>query len=91
MTTLWDNTANEKRAQLVGHLNDVPATIDAMSAKGLTPDQAVGQIERMVQVQAVMLATNHLFLVSMLLFIFAASIVWISPRPRAAPPPGGGH
>jgi DHA2 family multidrug resistance protein len=90
MTTVWDNTTTQKRSLLVGHLNEVGATLDQLVARGLTPDQATGQIDRLVQVQATMLATNHIFLACVALFAFAAAVVWLAPRPRRAPPPGGG-
>lgn len=91
MTTAWENTATEKRGLLVGHLNDVPGAVDVMTARGLTPEQATGQIDHLVQNQAVMLATNHLFLISAVLFLFAASIVWLAPKPRGPVALGGGH
>ncbi|CAN7232926.1 DHA2 family efflux MFS transporter permease subunit [Phenylobacterium sp. LjRoot225] len=92
MTTIWDNTATAKRSLLVGHLNDVPATIGTLGGRGFSPDQALGQIDRLVQVQSTMLATNHLFLIGATLFATAASVVWLAPKPRrGGAPMGGGH
>jgi DHA2 family multidrug resistance protein len=92
MTTAWDNTATAKRGEMVGHLHDVPGTIGALTAQGLTPDQATGQIDRLVQVQATMLATNQMFLIMTFLFLFASSVAWLAPKPsKAAGPPAGGH
>jgi MFS transporter, DHA2 family, multidrug resistance protein len=89
MTTAWDNIATEKRSLLVGHLNGVAQTSDAMIARGLTHDQAIGQIDRLVQQQATMLATDHLLLIGSVLFALAASIAWLAPRPKRAPAAGG--
>lgn len=92
MTTAWDNTTTAKRVEIVGHLNDMSGTANALTTHGLTPDQATGQIDRIVQVQATMLATNQLFFIMTFLFLFAASIAWLAPKPkRSGPPPGGGH
>jgi DHA2 family multidrug resistance protein len=91
MTTAWDNTATAKRSELVGHLNDVPGTMNALTSHGLTPDQALGQVDRLVQVQATMLSTNEMFLFATFLFLFAASIVWFAPRPKRGGGPVGGH
>jgi DHA2 family multidrug resistance protein len=92
MTTAWENTTTSKRSEIVGHLNDMSGTANALTAHGLTPDQAAGQIDRMVQVQATMLATNQLFFIMTFLFLFAASIVWLAPKPkRGGAPAGGGH
>jgi DHA2 family multidrug resistance protein len=84
MTTLWENTTTAKRAEMVGHLNDLPGALGTLTANGLSPDQATGHVDRLVQVQATMLATNQLFLIMGLLFLFAASVVWLVPRPRRA-------
>jgi DHA2 family multidrug resistance protein len=91
MTTAWDNTANAKRSEMVGHLNDLRGTLDTLTAHGLTPDQALGQVERLVQVQATMLATNQLFLIGAFLFLLAASIAWLAPRPTRGGGPVAGH
>lgn len=91
MTTAWDDTGTEKRSLLVGHLNGVQQTAESLTAHGFTYDQAIGQIDRLVQVQSTMLATNHLFLVSSVLFALAASVVWLAPKPKHAAPAGGGH
>jgi DHA2 family multidrug resistance protein len=92
MTTAWENTTTAKRSELVGRLHDMPAAVSALAKSGLSPDQATGQIDQIVQVQATMLATNQLFFIMMFLFLFAASIVWLAPKPkRTGGPPAGGH
>ena len=88
MTTGWEHTASEKRSELVAHLNDVPGAIDTLSAQGLTHAQATAQVERLVDMQATMLATDQIFLVATAVFMFAAAVVWFAPRPRSAPAPG---
>ena len=45
MTTAWDNTASEKKSNLVGALPHPQATLDVMTARGLTPDQALHQLD----------------------------------------------
>jgi DHA2 family multidrug resistance protein len=92
MTTAWENTTTAKRVEIVGHLNDMSGTAHALTSHGLTPDQATGQIDHIVQVQATMLATNQLFFIMTFLFLFAASIAWLAPKPkRGGAAPGGGH
>jgi DHA2 family multidrug resistance protein len=91
MTTIWDNTATAKRSELVGHLNNVQATTSALVGRGFSPDQALRQVDGLVQVQSTMLATNHLFLVGASIFVIAASIVWFAPKPRRGATMGGGH
>jgi DHA2 family multidrug resistance protein len=91
MTTIWDNSATAKRSELVGHLNDVQATIGTLVGQGLSPVQALRQVDRLVQVQSTMLATNHLFLVGATIFVVAASMVWFAPKPPRGMAMGGGH
>ncbi|MDB5445388.1 MAG: emrB [Phenylobacterium sp.] len=92
MTTAWDNTATAKRSELVTRLHDVPGAISAMTSQGLTPEQATGQVDRLVQVQSVMLATNHIFMITVGLFLLGAVLVWFAPKPaRGGAAMGGGH
>ena len=50
------------------------------------------QFEGLVQGQAVMLATDQLFLVIAMALFVAGGLAWIAPRPpRNARPPSGGH
>ncbi|HET6969890.1 MAG TPA: DHA2 family efflux MFS transporter permease subunit [Phenylobacterium sp.] len=91
MTTAWDNTATAKRTLLSGALPDPQAAIDAMTARGMSVDQALRQLEGLVQTQAVMISTNHMFEVTALVFAIAASIIWVAPKPKRVAAPGGGH
>jgi DHA2 family multidrug resistance protein len=91
MTTQWENIASAKRSQMVGSLNDVHGAVAAIGAHGLTPAQAIGQIEGMIQQQAMMLAANQLFVISSVLLFFAASIIWLAPKPHGQAAGGGGH
>ena len=91
MTTAWDNTATEKRSEIAGRLHDLPATLGKLTSHGFSPDQALGQVDRLVQVQATMLATNEMFLIATFLFLFAAVVVWLAPRPKRGGGPVAGH
>jgi DHA2 family multidrug resistance protein len=92
MTTGWENTANVKRAELAGALNDPQGVQNSLTAQGFTPDQALSQIEGIVQTQAVMLSTNQMFLTVSLVLIVAALLIWVAPSvKRNGAPAGGGH
>ena len=90
MTTIWDQSSSAQRSDLVGKLNDAPGMVDGLMSHGLTAAQATAQLDRTVEVQAVMLATNQLFLTTSLVFVAAGLLVWLAPRPRAIAL-GGGH
>ena len=91
VTTFWDNASTANHAQLAGRLNDAEGTMATLRAQGMTADQALGQLDQMTQGQAVMLATNQMFLITALLFVVAAATVWLVPKPGAAPAAAGGH
>ena len=91
MTTAWENDASAKRNEMVGVLNQPNATLDAMTAQGFSPDQALRQLEGLVQSQAVMLSTNTMYMATAVVFAVAATTIWLAPRPKRAAAPGGGH
>ena len=80
--TLWDDRTSLHRAQLVEHVTpyDLQAgpALDALQAAGLTPEQALGQLEHMVDAQARMMGTIDLFWLSGMLFLVLAAMVWIA-------------
>ncbi len=84
--TLWDDRTSQHRAHLVEHVTpydpQAVAALDALQAAGLTPDQALAQLERMVDAQARMMGTNDIFWLSGVLFIVLASMVWVARRAR---------
>jgi len=90
-TTAWENIATSHRTDLVGILNRPQATMDTMKAAGMSAGQALAQVDNMVQSQAVMLATDHVFMVTALVFLAGATAVWIAPKPKAMGPPAAGH
>ena len=93
--TLWDDRTSLHRAQLVEHVTpyDAQATaaLDALQLGGLSPEQGLGQLERMVDAQARMMATNDIFWLSGVLFIVLAAMVWIARRARPFGGPEPAH
>ena len=95
--TLWDDRTSLHRAQLVEHVTpydpQTGAALDVLQAGGLTAEQALAQLERMVDAQARMMGTIDVFWLSGVLFVILAGMVWIA-RPakgfgRDAPPAEG--
>jgi DHA2 family multidrug resistance protein len=83
-TTLWYDGAQYKRSELSGVLNSAQATIDRLSAQGLTSEQARSFISQMVDQESVALATGQTFLMAAVIFSLAAMIIWFAPRPTRA-------
>jgi len=97
-TTLWDSRASLHHAQLTEQLhrgNDAAMqALSRLGAAGLSPEQASGMLNRLVDQQAYTMAATDLFYLSALLFLGLIAIVWLAqPRAGAAAPAdaGGAH
>jgi len=90
-TTAWENIATTHRTDLVGILNKPQATMDSLTAAGMSAGQALGTVDTQVQSQAVMLATDHVFLITTLVFFVGASVAWIAPKPKPMAQAPSGH
>ncbi len=90
-TTLWDRRATVHHSQLVEHLTpDNPATAAAMhglQGNGLSSQQGVAALNRLVDVQAFMLSADDLFYISGLIFLALILVIWLAKPSR--PGPGG--
>jgi len=96
--TLWDDRASLHRAHLVEHVTaydpDARAALGAIHAYGLSPDQALGLVDRLIDQQARMLSTVDLFWLSGVLFIALVGLVWIAKPANVAqrsPADAGAH
>ncbi len=87
-TTYWDDATCNARANLAGALNGAQAQIDALVTQGLSAEQALRQIDNLVQMQAVMLATDRLFMITGAIFLVTGCFIWAAPRPKVAAGPG---
>ncbi|GAA4333020.1 DHA2 family efflux MFS transporter permease subunit [Variovorax defluvii] len=97
-TTLWENRAALHHAQLAESVNQgSQATASAMaglSASGLSAEQVLGQLNRLVDQQSFMLAANDVFYASAVLFLLLIPFVWLAKpvrSPGAADAAAGAH
>ena len=85
--TLWDDRTSLHRAHLVEHVTpydpQAQAALGVLQSAGLSAEQALAQLERIVDAQARMLGTNDIFWLSGGLFIVLAAMVWIARPARA--------
>nr|WP_277986998.1 DHA2 family efflux MFS transporter permease subunit [Rhodocyclus gracilis] len=88
-TTAWENRTTLHHTQLVEHLTpyDPLATQarDSLASAGLSPEQTLGNLDRLVNNQASMIAANEYFWVSGFLFLSLLAIIWLA-KPRTATP-----
>jgi DHA2 family multidrug resistance protein len=87
--TIWQDRAAMHHAQLSELVNRGSVATNAalanFSAAGMGHEQALSQINRMVDQQAFMLAANDVFYGSAIIFICLIPLVWLSHRIKAAP------
>ncbi|MDB5886385.1 MAG: drug resistance transporter, EmrB/QacA subfamily [Polaromonas sp.] len=88
-TTLWQDRAAMHHAQLSEFVSPgSPATQSALAglaSAGLSPEQALGTINRLVDQQAYMLAANDVFYASALIFLLLIPLVYLT-RPQPSGP-----
>jgi DHA2 family multidrug resistance protein len=91
-TTLWESRAALHHAQLSEAVNEgsttATATIAQMMASGMSREQALGSIDRLVNQQAYTLAVTDIFYLSAVLFFVLVTVIWLA-RPTAAANAGG--
>jgi DHA2 family multidrug resistance protein len=84
-TTLWENRAVMHHAHLAEPLvqgqGAFAIALDGMRAAGMSAEQALGQITRMIDQQAYTRAADDIFLASAFLFIILIGAVWLTHRP----------
>jgi len=87
-TTLWDHRATLHHAQIAEHISGADAAsaqaLGALQAGGLTPEQSVAQLNRLVDQQAFMLSANDVFYVSALIFLLLIAVVWLARPVKGA-------
>jgi DHA2 family multidrug resistance protein len=81
-TTLWDNRAQMHHAQLAEHISnyDGNATqaLGQLQAQGMDHDQALGVINRLIDVQSYTLAADELFFGAAALFLLLIAYIWLA-------------
>ena len=80
--TAWEDGIKLRYAELVEQLDRFGDALQGLQRAGLSLEAARATLSRLTEVQAVMLATNQLFLVMALVFFVAACTIWLAPRPR---------
>ena len=81
-TTIWQDRAAMHHAQISEYVNQgstaTNSALTGLAGAGLTPDQALGTINRLVDQQAYMLAANDVFYASSLIFLLLIPLVFLT-------------
>jgi DHA2 family multidrug resistance protein len=88
-TTLWDHRATLHHAQLAEKITAYdPTTTQAlagMQASGMSPEQSLAALNRMVDQQAALMSATDIFYASAMLFLGLIAVIWfIRPAKQAA-------
>ena len=86
-TTVWQDRAAMHHAHLSEAVNigssATNSALSGLASVGLTPDQALGSINRLVDQQAYMLAASDVFYVSALIFLLLIPLVFLTRHSKA--------
>jgi DHA2 family multidrug resistance protein len=92
--TIWQDRAAMHHAQLAELVNRGSVATNAalanFSAAGMNSEQALSQINRLIDQQAFMLAANDVFYGSSVIFLLLIPLVWLSHPPKRAAPGAAG-
>ena len=91
VTTYWEDEITRNRAELVGVIDPGQVVYNQLTSQGMSDDQAMLVLERMVTEQSVMLATNELMLVVSIILIVSAFFIWLVPKPTREIDTSGVH
>ncbi len=94
-TTLWDDRAALHHAHLTEPLvqgqGPFAATLGALQSAGLSAEQALSQVNRLIDQQAYTRAADDVFLVSAMLFLVMIGAIWLTHRPARLAAAGGSN
>jgi DHA2 family multidrug resistance protein len=89
--TGWANAARHNQVELAGAMQQGHAAIDAIMADGTSREAATATLLGIVEKQSVMLATLDMFAVIALCLVFAATLIWLVPKPKGPIDTTGAH
>jgi DHA2 family multidrug resistance protein len=84
VTTVWEDKTTYMHAEFSGLVDQGGRAITALTRSGLSMAQAKAMLNRMVDGQAVTIATNQVLLLVTIAFTLAAFVIWLAPRPTRA-------
>jgi len=84
VNTIWEDKTTHMHAEFSGLADRYGEAMRAFRAGGMSEDQAVFALDRMVQDQSVTIATNQVMLMATFAFAIAALVIWLAPKPARA-------
>jgi DHA2 family multidrug resistance protein len=87
----WSNATRRNEGELVNAMQHGRAAIDGMVAQGIPLENAQALLWQVIEGQSVMLATLNMFGVIAVCLGFAATIIWLVPKPKGPIDTSGAH
>jgi DHA2 family multidrug resistance protein len=87
----WQNAARANQTELAGVTHIGHAALDTIVAAGISKEKFIALVDQIVEGQSLMLATLNMFGVITLCLLFAASLIWLAPKPRGPIDTSGAH
>jgi DHA2 family multidrug resistance protein len=89
--TGWSNAARRNQTELAGVMQIGRGALDTLSAHGFNAEAIRTLLAQGVEGQSVMLATLNMFGTIAICLFFAATIIWIAPKPQGPIDTSGAH
>ncbi|MDR3470512.1 MAG: DHA2 family efflux MFS transporter permease subunit [Devosia sp.] len=89
--TGWQNATRKNQTELAGVLHYGRELIGAAVGQGAPQGGATAMLTGVVEGQSVMLATLNMFATIAICFAFAATLIWIAPKPKGPIDTSGAH
>jgi DHA2 family multidrug resistance protein len=89
--TMWENGAQRARDSLTSVLNGTQSSMATLQAHGFGVEQSRVFVSQLVDSQANAISTVNLFELFAAIFLGAAAIIWLAPKPKHAVDSGAAH
>jgi DHA2 family multidrug resistance protein len=89
--TMWENGAQSARDTLTGVLHGTGSTMQILQAHGFTVEQSRAFVSHLVDSQAIAITTVNVFELFAAIFVGAAVIIWLAPKPKHSVGLGAAH
>jgi DHA2 family multidrug resistance protein len=87
----WSNATRRNEGEIVNAMEHGRIAVDTMLAQGIPLENARALLWQVIEGQSVMLATLNMFGVIAVCLGFAATIIWLVPKPRGPIDTSGAH
>ncbi len=84
VTTAWEDRTTLNHSELASVADQQGQAMHTLQASGMSFDQALSSLDRLVTGQAVTIATNQIMALVTIAFFVAAAVIWLAPKPARA-------